>query len=271
MAERRVQRSGVETRPPLRNMPPWQVRPMVARGGSTAASFQASANRSHAIKGNVKRVQLDQGNIPYPFGHIASPADRCSMVPRISELPEGATARRASTLEANMIIARSRRSGWLHERVFPFRSSSMLQLSTSTTQFITRLVRRNSPVSGATMCVALLLIVVSSWPHARAEALAIGNGPSSCPASAPPNASAHHLYVSTTGSDAESGSANAPFLTIQRATSAAAAGTTIHVGPGTYKETITSIASGTPSMPIRYVSEPRGAAVIRPSGATDTI
>jgi hypothetical protein len=153
----------------------------------------------------------------------------------------------------------------------PLRNRSTLQLSTSTTQFITRLACRKSPASGATMCVALLLIVASSWPYALAEPLAVGNGPSSCPPSMPPNASVRHLYVSTAGSDAASGSANAPFRSIQRASSAATAGTTIHVGPGTYNETITSAASGTPSTPIRYVSEPPGAAVIRPSGATDTI
>jgi parallel beta-helix repeat protein len=79
------------------------------------------------------------------------------------------------------------------------------------------------------------------------------------------------LYVSTAGSDAGSGSANAPFRSIRRASRAATAGTTIHVGPGTYNETIKSTASGTPSRTIRYVSEPRGAAVIRPSGAADTI
>jgi uncharacterized protein DUF1565 len=153
----------------------------------------------------------------------------------------------------------------------PFRNRSMLQLSTSTTQFITSLTRWKSPASGPAMRVVLLLIVVSLWPHARAETLAVGIEPPSCPASTPPNASARHIYVSTAGSDAASGSANAPFRSIKRASRAATAGTTIHVGPGTYNETITSTASGTPATPIRYVSEPPAAAVIKPSGATDTI
>jgi parallel beta-helix repeat protein len=153
----------------------------------------------------------------------------------------------------------------------PFQNRSTLQLSTSPTQSITSLMRWKSSTSGARMYVALLLVVVSFWPSAQAETGAVGNAPSSCPASTPPNASVRHLYVSTAGSDAERGSANAPFRTIQRASRAATAGTTIHVGPGAYKETITSTASGTAGMPIRYVSEPPGAAVIRPSRATDTI
>jgi hypothetical protein len=152
-----------------------------------------------------------------------------------------------------------------------FRNRSTLQPSTSTTRFITRLAHRKSLASGATICVALLLIVVSSWPHARAEALAIGNNLSRCPAATPSDASARHLYVSTAGSDAATGSANAPFRSIQRASRSAIAGTTIHVGPGTYNETIKSTASGSPSTPIHYVSEPPAAAVIKPAGATDTI
>ena len=52
----------------------------------------------------------------------------------------------------------------------------------------------------------------------------------------PINSSAHILYVATNGSDSNSGSFTAPFLTIKAALAAAPAGTAVHVAPGTYTE-----------------------------------
>jgi hypothetical protein len=79
------------------------------------------------------------------------------------------------------------------------------------------------------------------------------------------------LYVSTSGSDSNNGSAAQPFRTIQGAANAATAGTTVHVRPGVYDETINSSFNGTASAPIRFVSDTPGAAVVRPTGATGTI
>ena len=71
-----------------------------------------------------------------------------------------------------------------------------------------------------------------------------------------------HLYVETSGSDAGSGARHAPFRTITRAAHAATAGTTVHVGPGTYRENVTTDAHGTPDARIRYVSTVKWGAMI---------
>ena len=52
----------------------------------------------------------------------------------------------------------------------------------------------------------------------------------------PINSSARILYVATNGSDSNSGSFTAPFLTIKAAMAAATSGTSVHVAPGTYTE-----------------------------------
>jgi hypothetical protein len=52
-------------------------------------------------------------------------------------------------------------------------------------------------------------------------------------------------YVSTTGSDANSGSIAAPWLTIQHALNVAVAGDTINVRSGTYHERLSAVATGT--------------------------
>ena len=66
-------------------------------------------------------------------------------------------------------------------------------------------------------------------------------------------ASAANYYVSTTGSDSNSGSSlTSPFLTIQRAASVAQAGDNVYVRGGTYRETVTIANSGTASAPIAF-------------------
>ncbi len=69
------------------------------------------------------------------------------------------------------------------------------------------------------------------------------------------------------GSDANSGlSAGAALRTIQKAADAAVAGTTIHILPGVYRESIRPAASGSSASPIRYVAENGpGTAVLRGS------
>lgn len=75
------------------------------------------------------------------------------------------------------------------------------------------------------------------------------------------------IYVATTGSDAGSGSASAPFRTITAAADAAGPGTTIHVAPGNYGGGFITSASGTASAPITYVSTVPGAARIVGDGS----
>jgi len=66
-------------------------------------------------------------------------------------------------------------------------------------------------------------------------------------------ASTTDLYVSTTGSDSNSGTQSSPFKTILAASLAAQAGTTVHVAAGTYYGGFETTASGTAAAPIHYV------------------
>jgi hypothetical protein len=82
------------------------------------------------------------------------------------------------------------------------------------------------------------------------------------------------IYVAPTGSDANPGTQDAPFLTISRADSAAGPGYTIHVAPGVYQVEapaahdagIKTRRSGTASARITYVSTVKHGAKIVMSG-----
>lgn len=89
-----------------------------------------------------------------------------------------------------------------------------------------------------------------------------------------PCARASDIYVATTGSDANPGTQDAPFLTISRADAAAHPGDTIHVAPGIYQVNapgaqdagIKAKQSGIASARITYVSTVKRAAKIVLSG-----
>lgn len=79
------------------------------------------------------------------------------------------------------------------------------------------------------------------------------------------NLIAREIYVGGTGaSDANAGTATAPFATIQKAASVAVAGDVIKIRGGTYRETISPTNSGTPGNPIIY--EPDNGATVIISG-----
>ncbi|MDL2354111.1 MAG: choice-of-anchor Q domain-containing protein [Pseudomonadota bacterium] len=80
-------------------------------------------------------------------------------------------------------------------------------------------------------------------------------------------ASTYNLYVSTTGSDTNSGSQAAPFRTISRAAKAAKPSTTIHVAAGTYSGNVATSVHGTATARIRYVSDTKWGAKIIGSGS----
>ncbi|MEP7166584.1 MAG: dockerin type I domain-containing protein [Candidatus Woesebacteria bacterium] len=76
----------------------------------------------------------------------------------------------------------------------------------------------------------------------------------------PPVTGAGHYYVSPTGNDSNVGTAAAPFKTIQKAVnitkSDSSTGATIHVLPGTYRETVTlDSVKGSSSEPVTIVAE----------------
>jgi len=73
-------------------------------------------------------------------------------------------------------------------------------------------------------------------------------------------------YVAKNGSDSNSGSASAPWLTIGHAASAAQAGSTVYVGAGTYNESVTFANSGTSSAPIVFNGQ--GVAIVDGTGVS---
>ena len=74
------------------------------------------------------------------------------------------------------------------------------------------------------------------------------------------------FYVSKSGSDGNSGSITAPWLTIQHAANSVTAGATVYVEAGTYNESVTFPASGTASNYITFENYPGQTAVIDGTG-----
>src|SRR5579862_2515795 len=73
-------------------------------------------------------------------------------------------------------------------------------------------------------------------------------------------------YVAKNGSDSNSGSASAPWLTIGHAALEAQAGATVYVGAGTYNESVTFANSGTSSAPIIFNGQ--GVAIVDGTGVS---
>jgi hypothetical protein len=69
-------------------------------------------------------------------------------------------------------------------------------------------------------------------------------------------------YVSPSGSDANPGTAAAPFQTISRAASVATAGDVVTIAQGTYAEDVVVMGSGTPTKPIIFQAAQRGSVVL---------
>src|SRR5688572_4081600 len=59
-------------------------------------------------------------------------------------------------------------------------------------------------------------------------------------------------YVAKTGSDGNSGAADDPWLTVQKAANTVAAGDTVNVGDGTYSEIVKTKTAGTAGAPITF-------------------
>jgi len=79
--------------------------------------------------------------------------------------------------------------------------------------------------------------------------------PTPTPTPTPATTTTYSLYVATSGSDSNSGTQSAPFLTIEAASRAAKPSTTIHVAAGTYSGNISTGATGTTSAHIIYISD----------------
>ena len=79
------------------------------------------------------------------------------------------------------------------------------------------------------------------------------------------------IYVSTTGSDSNSGAQGSPFKSILKASQVAQAGTTVHVAPGSYIGGFQTTKSGTADAPIHYVSDVKWGAKIIPGAGNSKI
>jgi len=128
-------------------------------------------------------------------------------------------------------------------------------------------------------CSATVLLTAGVTQQASAAVFQSSTGAALVPASdattqliatnttiAATSPSIYNLYVSTTGSDSNSGSQSSPFRTIQRAASVAKPSTTVHVAAGTYNGNVTTSVSGTSTARIRYVSDTKWGAKIVGSG-----
>jgi len=82
-----------------------------------------------------------------------------------------------------------------------------------------------------------------------------------CPPSGAAQAATNY-YVATTGSDSATGTSSQPWRTISKAVKMAKPGTTIHVAPGTYNESVWISTSGKPGAPITLVSDQKWGAHI---------
>lgn len=76
------------------------------------------------------------------------------------------------------------------------------------------------------------------------------------------------FYVSESGSDANSGTYTAPWLTIQHAANSVSAGATVYVESGTYNESVNFPSSGTASNYITFANYPGQTPVIDGTGLT---
>jgi hypothetical protein len=85
-----------------------------------------------------------------------------------------------------------------------------------------------------------------------------------------PAQSGSTFYVSKSGSNSNSGSFTAPWLTIQHAANSVTAGATVYVEAGVYNESVTFPASGTSSNYITFASYPGQTATIDGTGLSVT-
>lgn len=111
-------------------------------------------------------------------------------------------------------------------------------------------------------CALVICGLSAAPPLARAGDSAVGGAPAATNAVR----AATRIYVAAGGSDTNPGTESAPFRTIQRAANVAKPGTTVYVGPGTYRENVRHGTHGTAAARIRFVSSPKWSAKLIGSG-----
>jgi len=113
------------------------------------------------------------------------------------------------------------------------------------------------------------IIIIVLALHPASQLSSIGRGSTGME-----ETSAYHLWVdAANGNNSNNGlSAETALRTIQYAADLAQPGTTVHILPGVYRESITPAESGQPDLVIRYVAEEgRGTVVIRGSEPSSSL
>jgi len=98
-----------------------------------------------------------------------------------------------------------------------------------------------------------------------------GRGPEAMPTATSLSAAeaGRNWYVSMTGHDSNTGTAEHPWATIQHAANQVTPGDTVHVAPGLYSSAVKTLVSGTSSAHIRFISDVKwGAKIIALSSYT---
>ena len=127
-----------------------------------------------------------------------------------------------------------------------------------------RLIRLSAVLIG---CAGLLPMQVAQAATPSANTI------TAIPASASPLVpSTYNYYVASNGNDANPGTQQLPFATIQRASKVALPGTTVHVAPGNYSGGFKTVMSGTESQRIYYISTTRwGAKIVPPIHSSNNV
>src|ERR1044071_9097131 len=111
---------------------------------------------------------------------------------------------------------------------------------------------------GFVFVLASIAAVLAGW------GASCGRGSETTPTETPisPTEAGRHLYVSMTGNDSNTGSAEHPWATVQHAAEQVAPGDTVHVSPGLYAAAVKTLVSGTPTAHIRFISDVKWGAKI---------
>jgi pectate lyase-like protein len=125
--------------------------------------------------------------------------------------------------------------------------------------------------SSARICAAITLISIIAFTGCGSGSKSLAqtsgtNSPTQSPSAPSTNPNAPGFYVSPNGSDSNSGTASAPWATIQHAADVVKPGAVVYVAPGKYGN-VRSAVNGTSSGRIRFISTTQwGAQVVGTNG-----
>jgi hypothetical protein len=112
-----------------------------------------------------------------------------------------------------------------------------------------------------------LILTCSSSPSRESNEFPMPSAPTNPGSSSTGSSNSVQYFVSASGNDANSGTQDNPWRTVQHASEMAQPGSIIHVAPGDYTEQIQSTNSGFPGSRIRFQSDVKWGARIRTQGS----